>query len=61
MVTMIDEHFDRAYQSSRTDLNATFSDMFGRLGSAVGNSFRVLNRIEYSAPWTVGLKRARCN
>ena len=61
MVTMVDEIFDRHYQAGRADLNAALSGLFGRFGSAIGNSFKVLNRIEYSAPWAVKPKRARCN
>ena len=61
MVIMVDEIFDRHYQAGRADLNAALSGLIGRLGNAVSNSFKVLNRIEYSAPWTVQPKRARCN
>ena len=59
MVTMVDEIFDRHYQAARADLNAALSDLFGRFGRAVGNTFKVLNRIEYSAPWTARPKAAR--
>jgi hypothetical protein len=59
MLTMIDEMFDRNYQSGRADLNAGLQAGFGRLAKAIGNSFTVLNRIEYSAPWTVRRTRAR--
>jgi hypothetical protein len=51
MVTMIDEIFDRAYQSGRGDLNTALGLLFSRTGKAVGEAFRVLNRIEYNAPW----------
>ena len=61
MLTMIDEMFDRNYQSGRADLNAGLQASFGRLAKAIGNSFTVLNRIEYSAPWAAKPKRARCN
>jgi hypothetical protein len=59
MVTMIDEIFDRHYQSGRSELNAALAGAFSRLGNAVGNAFGVLNRIEYSAPWTSPRKTAR--
>ena len=59
MVTMVDEIFDRHYQAGRTELNASILNAFSRLGQAFGNAFKVLNRIEYSAPWAVGSKRAR--
>jgi hypothetical protein len=58
MVTMVDEIFDRHYQEGRNELNAALVGLFGRLGNAVGNSFKVLNRIEYSAPWASKSKRA---
>ena len=48
---MIDEIFDRTYQSGRGELNAAIGSLFGRAGKAVGDAFRVLNRIEYNAPW----------
>jgi hypothetical protein len=59
MVTMVDEIFDRQYQAGRNELNAALDEFFSRLGRAIGNSFRVLNRIEYSAPWSGTPKRAR--
>ncbi len=48
---MIDEIFDRTYQSGRGDLNAAIALLFSRGGKAIGDAFRVLNRIEYNAPW----------
>ena len=59
MVTMVDELYDRHYREGRAELNAAMAGMFARLGKAVGNAFNVLNRIEYSAPWTAKAKRAR--
>ena len=56
---MVDEIYDRHYQDGRNELNAAISDLLGRFGTAVGNAFRVLNRIEYSAPWAVKPRRAR--
>jgi hypothetical protein len=61
MVTMIDEIYDRHYREARADLNASIADSIARLGRAVGNAFSVLNRIEYSSPWTAPAKRARFN
>ena len=52
MVTMVDELYDRHYRESRAELNAALSRVIARLGAAVRNTFEVLNRIEYSAPWT---------
>jgi hypothetical protein len=59
MSTMVDEIFDRHYQAGRPELNAALANLFGRLGRAIGNSFKVLNRIEYSAPWAAKPRRAR--
>lgn len=59
MVTMVDEIYDRHYQAGRNELNAAISELFSRLGAAIGNTFEVLNRIEYSAPWAVKPRRAR--
>jgi len=60
-MVMVDEIFDRHYQAGRDALNASLGNFFGRFGHAIGNSFRVLNRIEYSTPWAIEPKRARCN
>ena len=48
---MIDEIFDRNYQAGRSELNAAMGQLFVRIGKGVANSFEVLNRIEYNAPW----------
>jgi hypothetical protein len=58
-MTMVDEIFDRQYQAGRDQLNSAISQAFGRMGHAIGNSFKVLNRIEYSAPWSTQPKRSR--
>jgi hypothetical protein len=49
---MVDEIYDRHYQAARNDLNASIMSAFARLREAVSNAFKVLNRIEYQAPWT---------
>ena len=49
---MIDEIYDRRYQHGRAQLNSALAAGFARLRAAVANAFDVLNRIEYSAPWT---------
>jgi hypothetical protein len=51
MVTMIDEIFDRAYRDSHAQLNSDLAVAFAGIGRALGDSFRVLHRIEWSAPW----------
>jgi hypothetical protein len=61
MVTMIDEIFDRQYRAGRDALNESIAGLFARFGQAFGNAFKVLNKIEYEAPWSTKPKRARCN
>ena len=48
---MIDEIFDRAYRDGRAELNANLTSGISRLFQSLGNSFKVLHRIEWSAPW----------
>jgi len=48
---MVDEFYDRHYQAARSDLNTAIIGGLARLSDAVGNAFKVLNRIEYQAPW----------
>jgi hypothetical protein len=55
---MVDEIFDRHYQAARSDLNATLVRAFGGFGRAAGNAFKVLNRIEYQAPWATRARKA---
>jgi hypothetical protein len=59
MVTMVDEIFDRNYQSARADLNDGLRVLFSGIGRAVGDSLKVLHRIEWSAPWEAPTKPAR--
>lgn len=59
MVTMIDEIYDRHYQDARIELNAALIRGAARLRNAIHNAFRVLNRIEYDAPWTARAKHVR--
>jgi hypothetical protein len=56
---MVDEIFDRHYQAGRNELNASLLGAFTRFGEAFGNAFKVLNRIEYSAPWAIKPRRVR--
>jgi hypothetical protein len=61
MITMVDEIFDRNYQAGREALNASIMSALGSVAHAVGNVFKVLNKIEYDAPWMAKAKHARCN
>ena len=44
---MMDEIFDRQYQTARADLNAAIAS----IGRELGKSLKVLHSIEWSAPW----------
>ena len=59
MVTMVDEIYDRHYQDGRAELNAALSRGFSQMGRLIGDSFKVLHRIEWSAPWEQKSNRAR--
>jgi hypothetical protein len=59
MVTMIDEIFDRQHQAGRKELNAAIADTFSGVSRTIGDSLRVLHRIEWSAPWAPTKKKAR--
>lgn len=48
---MIDEIFDRNYQSGRAELNASLGQLFAGIGKSIASSFQALNRIAYNAPW----------
>ena len=62
MITMIDELYDRAYRDSRADVNASLAGIFSGVGKAIDDSFQVLHRIEWSAPWEPKkTKRARAH
>jgi hypothetical protein len=56
---MIDEIFDRTYQSGRAELNAGLLLLVREIGIAAGKAFHVLNRIEYDAPWLARRQRRR--
>jgi hypothetical protein len=61
MVVIIDEIFDRDYHAGRAQLNASIVSGLRSLGATLSETFKVLNRIEYSAPWALPRKRARFN
>ena len=56
---MVDEIYDRAYQSSRNELHLAIAQAIGRSSGAVRNAFAVLNRIEYAAPWAHKQRKAK--
>ena len=48
---MIDEIFDRGYQSGRAELHAGIDRAVHGLAQTIGKSLKTLHRIEWSAPW----------
>ena len=57
---MNDEIFDRTYQSGRAELNAGVERAVARLARTLGDSFTVLHRLEWSAPWAKTPRDTRC-
>ena len=53
---MMDEIFDRNYQAGRAELNAGLDRAFAAIGKTVGDSLKVLHRLEWSAPWAAKSK-----
>ena len=53
---MQDEIFDRTYQAGRAELNAGLDRAFATIGRTLGDSLKVLHRIEWSAPWAAKSK-----
>jgi hypothetical protein len=58
---MVDEIYDRAYRESRAELNAGIARLFAGMSRTLGDSFRVLHRIEWSAPWNSPTKKRQSN
>ena len=54
---MTDEIYDRDYQAARTELNLRIAAKLAQLAEAVRQSFAVLHRIEWQAPWTAQRRR----
>jgi hypothetical protein len=48
---MVDEMFDRAYQAARAEMNAGIDRKLAQLARTIGDGFKTLHRIEWSAPW----------
>ena len=61
---MVDEIFDRTYQSGRADLNSGIDRIVHRMGKAIGDSIgislKVLHRVEWNAPWNAKAKNTQC-
>ncbi len=48
---MIDEIFDRQYQSGRNELNDGIDRLVARLGRSIGDTFKTIQRVQFDAPW----------
>ena len=48
---MRDEMFDRDYQAGRAEFHAGIDRAIATTGRSLGNTLKVLHRIEWSAPW----------
>jgi hypothetical protein len=59
MVTMVDEIFDRGYRAARSELNSSISDAFAGIARTLGDSLKVLHRLEWGAPWNSSKEPAR--
>jgi hypothetical protein len=53
MNTMVDEIYDRAYQSARADLNHGISAFAAKLGALVSPALSAVHHFEWDAPWAV--------
>ena len=56
---MMDEIFDRNYQSGRAQLNDGIDRAVHHVAQTIGASLKALHRIEWSAPWNAPDKAAR--
>lgn len=57
---MMDEIFDRTYQSGRAQLNDGIDSLVDRLSRTVLVAFDALNRIQFDAPWSKRGRGAGC-
>ncbi len=59
MTTMIDEIFDRQYQSGRKELHDGIDRLIQRAGRALAATFEAMHRVQFAAPWAKN-KRPGC-
>ena len=55
---MVDELFDRTYQSGRAELNSGIDRTFAAMAHELGKGLKTLQRIQWSAPWARPAKDA---
>ena len=57
---MMDEIFDRTYQSGRSELHDGVDRGVSRLVAGIGTTFRAIEAINFASPWAkAGRKRHR--
>lgn len=54
---MRDELFDRDYQAGRAELHAGIDRAIAGIGRTLGDSLKVLHRLEWNSPWLGKSKR----
>lgn len=59
MITMVDEIYDRAYQQGRSQLNDGIDRAISRFAASIGTTFRVMQAINFAAPWARPSRPAR--
>lgn len=57
---MMDEIFDRTYQSGRAELNDGIDRLVSRIGHLVGEAFAAMHRVQFDAPWSKRGRGAGC-
>ena len=57
MTTLIDEIFDRQYQSGRKDLHDGIDRLARRAGAALAATFQTMHRVQFDEPWAKKTKR----
>ena len=57
---MVDEIYDRNYQSGRAELNAGIDRAISAISRELGKSFAAIHRFEWNAPWSAKSKDAGC-
>lgn len=57
---MIDEIYDRTYQSGREQLHAGIDRGLDKLRRGIGATFRALHKVQFAAPWSKQSKDAGC-
>ena len=60
MFTMMDQIFDRTYQSGRAELNAGIDRGLSRIVNMAVTSFEALHRSQWNAPWLRNSRDAGC-